>query len=78
MSEYRTTALAKKLPSTVPFVGPEAQERAQERAFRVRIGANESVFGPSPQVKKAINAAAVRCCGGRTDIFLSGSRQIND
>ena len=59
MSEYRTSSLAKKLPSTVPFVGPEAQERAQERAFRVRIGANESVFGPSPQVKKAINAAAV-------------------
>ena len=59
MPEYRTSSLAKKLPSTVPFVGPEAQERAHERAFRVRIGANESVFGPSPQVKKAINAAAI-------------------
>ena len=59
MPEYRTSSLAKKLPSTVPFVGPEAQERAHERAFRVRIGANESVFGPSPQVKKAINTAAI-------------------
>ncbi|TPL55673.1 pyridoxal phosphate-dependent aminotransferase [Mesorhizobium sp. B2-4-4] len=38
------------LPSTVPFVGPEAQERERGRAFRARIGANESSFGPSPRV----------------------------
>jgi histidinol-phosphate aminotransferase len=34
----------------VPFVGPEAQERERGRAFRARIGANESSFGPSPRV----------------------------
>ncbi|MBZ9918596.1 pyridoxal phosphate-dependent aminotransferase [Mesorhizobium sp. BR1-1-12] len=42
--------LVAALPSTVPFVGPEAQERDRGRAFRARIGANESSFGPSPRV----------------------------
>ncbi|CCV12633.1 pyridoxal phosphate-dependent aminotransferase [Mesorhizobium sp. STM 4661] len=44
------TPLIAALPSTVPFVGPEAQERDRGRAFRARIGANESSFGPSPRV----------------------------
>ncbi|MER8385999.1 pyridoxal phosphate-dependent aminotransferase [Mesorhizobium sp. M1380] len=44
------TLLIGALPSTVPFVGPEAQERDRGRAFRARIGANESSFGPSPRV----------------------------
>lgn len=38
------------LPATVPFVGPEAQERDRGRPFRARLGANESSFGPSPRV----------------------------
>lgn len=42
--------LVAALPETVPFVGPEAQERARGRPFRARIGANESSFGPSPRV----------------------------
>ncbi|GLS32979.1 histidinol-phosphate aminotransferase [Mesorhizobium albiziae] len=46
------------MPTTVPFVGPEAQERASGRKFRARIGANESSFGPSPAVIAAMNAAA--------------------
>lgn len=46
------------LPSTVPFVGPEAQERARGAAFRARIGANESSFGPSPRVVAAMSDAA--------------------
>jgi histidinol-phosphate aminotransferase len=54
----RFTALAESLPSTVPFVGPEAQERARGRPFRARIGANESGFGPSPRVVEAMAAAA--------------------
>src|SRR5690606_33806750 len=55
------TPLAATLPATVPFVGPEAQERARGRPFRARIGANESGFGPSPAVQAAIaaNAGAV-------------------
>ena len=37
------------LPHLVPFVGPEAMERARGRPFRARLGANESSFGPSPK-----------------------------
>ena len=54
MPEYRTTSLAKGLPATVPFVGPEAQERILERTFSARIGANENVFGPSAKVTEVI------------------------
>ena len=54
MTTYRLTPLAASLPSTVPFVGPEAQERARRRPFQARIGANESVFGPSPDVLAAM------------------------
>ncbi|MEE4236456.1 MAG: pyridoxal phosphate-dependent aminotransferase [Anderseniella sp.] len=52
------SAIAAELPSTVPFVGPEAQERARGIAFRARIGANESVFGPSDNVIEAMRKAA--------------------
>ena len=55
---YRLTPVVEKLPSTVPFVGPETQERARGRAFRARIGANESVFGPSPHAIAAMEQAA--------------------
>lgn len=54
----RLTALAATLPDTVPFVGPEAQERARGRTFRARLGANESGFGPSPLVVRAMAEAA--------------------
>jgi histidinol-phosphate/aromatic aminotransferase/cobyric acid decarboxylase-like protein len=53
-----TTRLVQSLPATVPFVGPENQERTRGRPFRARIGANESSFGPSPKVIAAMNAAA--------------------
>ena len=52
------TPLVETLPSSVPFVGPEALERRTGIMFRARIGANESVFGPSPRVIEAIGAAA--------------------
>ena len=58
MSAYRLTPLAAGLPATVPFVGPEAQERAAGRAFDARLGANESVFGPSPKAVAAMAAEA--------------------
>ncbi|MEM1233362.1 MAG: pyridoxal phosphate-dependent aminotransferase [Pseudomonadota bacterium] len=57
-SDKRLTALAKSLPATVPFVGPEAQERARGTAFKARLGANESVFGPSPRAVRAMEKAA--------------------
>ena len=52
------TPLVAALPPTVPFVGPEAQERERGRTFRARIGANESSFGPAPSVIAAMRAAA--------------------
>jgi len=57
MTDSRLTPLAANLPASVPFVGPEAQERATGRAFTARIGANESVFGPSPAAIRAMEVA---------------------
>ena len=54
----RLTPLAAALPASVPFVGPEAQERARGAPFIARLGANESVFGPSPKAITAMKAAA--------------------
>ena len=54
------TPLVETLPSAVPFVGPEALERRTGTAFRARIGANESVFGPSPKAIAAMQAAAAQ------------------
>ncbi len=59
MSEFsKFTPLVQSLPATVPFVGPETQERQAGRTFRARIGANESGFGPAPSVRAAMAAAA--------------------
>ncbi|QYK40435.1 MAG: pyridoxal phosphate-dependent aminotransferase [Paracoccaceae bacterium] len=54
----RYTPLVATLPSTVPFVGPEAQERARGESFVARLGANESLFGPSPRAVAAMADAA--------------------
>ncbi|TMJ38394.1 MAG: pyridoxal phosphate-dependent aminotransferase [Alphaproteobacteria bacterium] len=58
MSRIPLTPVVEALPSTVPFVGPEALERKRGVAFRARLGANESGFGPSPRVIEAIERAA--------------------
>ncbi|OHC54440.1 MAG: histidinol-phosphate aminotransferase [Rhodobacterales bacterium RIFCSPHIGHO2_02_FULL_62_130] len=58
MTRALLTPLAASLPSTVPFVGPETQERAQGFAFLARLGANESGFGPSPAAIAAMQNAA--------------------
>lgn len=55
----RFTPLIASLPSTVPFVGPEAIERQTGSPVRARIGANESGFGPAPSVIEAIGKAAL-------------------
>src|SRR5665213_21923 len=52
------TPLIESLPSTTPFVGPEALERRSGAAIKARIGANESVFGPAPSVIAAMQAHA--------------------
>ena len=53
----RFTKLVESLPATVPFVGPETLERDRGAPFAARLGANESVFGPSPRVLKAMEEA---------------------
>lgn len=58
MSSIPLTGLVNGLPSTVPFVGPEALERQRGVAFKARLGANENGFGPSPKVKTTIAEAA--------------------
>lgn len=60
MPRPRFAPLIARLPATVPFVGPEAQERMRGRSFRARIGANESVFGPSPRAIEAMCEAAAQ------------------
>ncbi|MEP4197824.1 MAG: pyridoxal phosphate-dependent aminotransferase [Aliishimia sp.] len=58
MTQFRLTPLAQSLPATVPFVGPETQERALGQPFEARLGANESVFGASPLARAAMADAA--------------------
>ncbi|UWQ15238.1 pyridoxal phosphate-dependent aminotransferase [Aliiroseovarius sp. M344] len=67
----RLTPLADSLPATVPFVGPETQERAHGRLFKARLGANENTFGPSPHVIDAMAKA------GR-DVWMYGDPENHD
>ncbi len=69
MTDPRYTPLALSLPATVPFVGPETQERQRGAPFVARLGANESIFGPSP---RAIEAMAA------TDIWKYGDPESHD
>jgi histidinol-phosphate aminotransferase len=48
------------LPTVVPFVAPEALERRVGKPLKIRIGANESAFGPSPKAVAAMAGAAAR------------------
>lgn len=65
MTGPRLTPLAQSLPATVPFVGPEEQERSRGAPFAARLGANENVFGPSPKAIAAMQAAV-------SDIWMYG------
>lgn len=58
MTKPALTPLAQSLPASVPFVGPETQERQMGRPFVARLGANESGFGPSPKAIAAMQKAA--------------------
>ncbi|MGY6549473.1 MAG: pyridoxal phosphate-dependent aminotransferase [Roseinatronobacter sp.] len=58
MQGPRFTELAASLPVSVPFVGPEELARRSGQPFLARLGANESGFGPSPQVISALRAQA--------------------
>lgn len=52
------TRIVDALPATVPFVGPETQERKRGAPFLARLGANENGFGPSPRALEAIARTA--------------------
>jgi histidinol-phosphate aminotransferase len=67
----RYTKLVEGLPASVPFVGPEAQERDRGAPFAARLGANESVFGPSPKAIAAMQAA-------NTEIWKYGDPTSHD
>lgn len=65
------TPLAVSLPATVPFVGPESQERARGAPFKARLGANENVFGPSPNAVRAMRMAV-------KDTWMYGDPESHD
>lgn len=71
MTHPRYTQIARSLPASVPFVGPETQERAQGTPFAARLGANECVFGPSPDAVLAMNKAT-------SDIWMYGDPENFD
>ena len=71
MTGPRYTPLAQSLPATVPFVGPETQERERGAPFAARLGANENIFGASPKAVEAMAAAAA-------DIWKYGDAQSHD
>ncbi len=71
MTDPRYTPLARSLPATVPFVGPETQERDRGAPFVARLGANESVFGPSPRAIEAMQRAA-------SEIWMYGDPENHD
>jgi hypothetical protein len=71
MTTPRYTDLVRSLPATVPFVGPETQERARGLPFKARLGANESVFGPSPRAVAAMAEAA-------SGAWMYGDPEVHD
>jgi histidinol-phosphate aminotransferase len=71
MTQARFTPLVASLPATVPFVGPETQERARGAPFKARLGANENVFGPSPRAVAAMKR-------GAADIWQYGDPENHD
>jgi histidinol-phosphate aminotransferase len=63
--------LPASLPDTVPFTGPETLERRRGAAFAARLGANESLFGPSPKALAALTATA-------QDAWMYGDPEAHD
>jgi hypothetical protein len=54
------TRIVQDIPATVPFLAPEAIERRSGKALTLRLGANESAFGPSPLAVEVMCAAATQ------------------
>jgi len=71
MTKPTLTPLAQSLPASVPFVGPETQERQLGQPFAARLGANESAFGPSPTAVAAMQRAA-------SEVWMYGDPESHD
>ncbi len=56
----RPTRAVEAIPVTTPFIGPEQLMRETGHHELVRLGANESAFGPSPKAIKAMSAELER------------------
>jgi histidinol-phosphate aminotransferase len=56
----RPTPAVEAIPATTPFVGPEQLMRETGRRELVRLGANESAFGPSPNAVSAMSSELPR------------------
>ena len=54
------TAQVAAVPATTPFVAPEELAKRAGRAELLRLGANESAFGPPPAALEAMRDAVVR------------------
>jgi histidinol-phosphate aminotransferase len=58
----RPTPAIEAIPSTTPFIGPEQLMRERGLRELVRLGANESAFGPSPKAIAALAGELPRLC----------------
>ena len=58
MSRPEPTRIVSNLADAIPFTAPEEYERQLGQKFIARLGANESVFGPSPFAVAAMTKAA--------------------
>jgi histidinol-phosphate aminotransferase len=56
----RPTRAVEAIPATTPFIGPEQLMRDTGRRELVRLGANESPFGPSPRAVEAMRGELTR------------------
>ncbi len=56
----RPTPAIEAIPSTTPFIGPEQLMRETGHRELLRLGANESAFGPSPKAVAAMAAELER------------------
>jgi histidinol-phosphate aminotransferase len=56
----RPTPAVEAIPAMTPFIGPEQLMRETGRDALVRLGANESAFGPSPAAVAAMTAELPR------------------
>lgn len=54
------TRLLQGLPASVPFVAPDELVRRSGKPLRLRLGANESAFGPSSCAVEAMRSAVER------------------